>query len=199
MIKIIVFIWQEELSLYRNGATNQDLMEMITEKEGELAATKSALAEKNESLRKLAKTSQGVLSECDRLNDFTHKLQDENKTLSSQLSHKISELECATKNLEGCKEMLSDTQEDLISLQKKYEFATEDIEKLQQRCALLVKEKTERGAALDEEKRLRASDVKGLRVGCDRCCMAFLVNANPMYLLYLLVCALYGICNISYI
>jgi hypothetical protein len=45
--------YKEELSLYRNGATNQDLMEIINEKETELSTTKQALTEKSESLRKV--------------------------------------------------------------------------------------------------------------------------------------------------
>lgn len=124
---------QEEVSLYRNGTTGEDFVEIIKEKDAELAATKQNLAEKTESLRKLAKTSAGVLAECDRLNDTTRTLQAEKKDLEEKLSAQSMDLENTRKQLTEAQEALGDVESELSHLRQKYTFTVEDIDKLQQR------------------------------------------------------------------
>lgn len=169
---------QEELALYRNGATNQDLMEIINEKENELSTTKLALTEKSESLRKLAKTSTGVLAECDRLNEMTRSLQADNKAFSEKLATKCSELDASKLKMQETTETLTDTEYQLAQVTGDYNAVMVDIEKLHQRVAQLVREKTEKSSALDEEKRLRASDVRALRVGVG----SFLYAISSLYI-----------------
>lgn len=58
---------EEELSLYRNGTTAEDMFEVIKEKEADIATLATKLENKDEMIRKLAKSSGDVLNKYDAL------------------------------------------------------------------------------------------------------------------------------------
>ena len=58
---------EEELSLYRNGTTSQQLIEFISEKDLEITALNKKLTERNENLRKIHKSSTDVLQRYEAL------------------------------------------------------------------------------------------------------------------------------------
>lgn len=67
---------EEKLSLYRNGTTAEEMFDLIKEKEAELDIIKLKLANKEETLKRLAKSSAEVLNKYDGL--LADKLQIEN-------------------------------------------------------------------------------------------------------------------------
>lgn len=60
-LQLIIQKQEEELRLYRNGTTAQELLELIHEKDIEIETWRTKLEEKEEKLKKLAKTSGDVL------------------------------------------------------------------------------------------------------------------------------------------
>jgi chromosome segregation ATPase len=58
---------EEELSLYRNGTTAQQLFDLVKEKEAEITDLKSSIADKDSKLRKLAKSSTEIITKFEDL------------------------------------------------------------------------------------------------------------------------------------
>ena len=162
---------EEELSLYRNGTNGQELMEYINEKEWEIEDLKKKLEEKTESLRKIAISSSEVLAQSEQL----HKQ-------NALYAQKISELEARAAgfqtNIEELKReitIVNDEKKEMeqqakekIEAISKLEFEiierNDNIDRLQQRCAALVLEKTEKSKLLEKEKVDRSRQVKEIRV-----------------------------------
>ena len=66
-LQLIVQKLEEELKLYRNGTTTEFVTEIIKEKEAEIVTLNGTIEETNEKLRKLAKSSQEVITRCESL------------------------------------------------------------------------------------------------------------------------------------
>ena len=60
-LQLIVQKLEEELRLYRNGATATEFAEIISEKESEIVILNKTIEDTNEKLRKLAKSSAEVI------------------------------------------------------------------------------------------------------------------------------------------
>ena len=58
---------EEELSLYRNGTTSEQLFELMKEKETEITELKELIIDKDSKLRKLAKSSTEVITKFEDL------------------------------------------------------------------------------------------------------------------------------------
>jgi chromosome segregation ATPase len=162
---------EEELSLYRNGTTGEQLVECIREKDKEIETMKQIIAEKNESLRKIAKSSTSVIETCDQLQSTNKELtlernellstietmKKDNFTLTQQISDneiKIIELNSNIKTLEVEKTKLTDELNDILI----------NVTKLQERCAVLVKEKSEKNKLYEKEKEERIREVTEYQV-----------------------------------
>lgn len=72
-LQLIIQKLEEELSLYRNGTTAAELMELINEKDVEIETWRAKCDEKDEKLRRLAKTSGDVLLKYERLQEELQK------------------------------------------------------------------------------------------------------------------------------
>ena len=149
---------QEEVSLYRNGANGEELLQLIAEKESEIRALKASAVIKNENLRNLAKKSAEVLARCDRV-------QSEYDTLQFEHSDLIQEKKRLDAEVTGLQKLRSlsvaecDGKTITINLLEE-EVATreESIDKLQARCATLISQQNERNKAYDAEVRDLVAD-----------------------------------------
>ncbi len=99
-LQLIVQKLEEELLLYRNGTTATELLELIHEKDVEIETWRAKCDEKDEKMKKLAKTSGDVLLKYERLGeDFTtlekeklmlhdhiHRMEDEMRSMATNIS-----------------------------------------------------------------------------------------------------------------
>jgi chromosome segregation ATPase len=127
----------EEVSLYRNGTNGQELLELLSEKDTEIENLKSAINEKNEQLKKLAKKSAEVLTKCDNLQReclvATTKAQsadDQHRSLEAIISE-LKNKSLSTSALCEEKTLTIDFLENELAVKD------DNIEKLQLRCASL--------------------------------------------------------------
>ena len=177
-LQLIVQKLEEELTLYRNGTTATEFIEIINEKEAENKALKVSLEETNDKLKKLAKSSSEVISRYEVLqkdrDDLANRLQSSDKNLQEvrlyikeqesdlllkeadkqELRDEITRLNNASKVITG----------DLQSLTDDMNNRTSTIEKLQVRCASLVAEKSEKNRQLELEKSERVKQTKEIKV-----------------------------------
>lgn len=86
---------EEELSLYRNGTTCGELLEIINEKEAEIESLKEKLSSKDETLRKIAKSSADVLAKFDAMSGEKNLLESENLKLATKLNQIEDQFEAA--------------------------------------------------------------------------------------------------------
>jgi DNA repair exonuclease SbcCD ATPase subunit len=141
---------QEELTLYRNGTTSSDLIEIISEKDEEISSLKTLLNEKNEMLAKFHRGTIEVLKQ--------------NETLTKTIEEKTVAAENAMKEIEILNELFSNlkhqTDEKISNLEKlisEQDFEIKDLNetvvRLQQQCANVVKDKQElhKNYELDKE------------------------------------------------
>eukprot|EP01041_Mallomonas_annulata_P004672 gene4672-9264_t len=161
---------EEELALYRNGTTNQQLIEFIAEKDSEIEAQKNKFIELTENYRKLAKSSRDVLLRCDSLQKENIIAAETNAYLKERMRISEEEVEGLIRrngHLESEKIKLDETCADssmkLTHLGKELSDRNDNIDKLQQRCAALVSEKTEKSKQVEKEKSERTRQVKELR------------------------------------
>jgi chromosome segregation ATPase len=162
---------EEELSLYRNGTTGQELLECIREKDIELEKMRSIINEKNDNLRKIAKSSSSVLETCNTLQTENFNLTQERDELlatRSQLNNQIESLtqDANTKSstIEKMTLKLKSSTDEISALNTELTDLHESVSKLQERCAILVREKTDKSKLLDKEKSDRRTEVRELRV-----------------------------------
>lgn len=92
-LQITVQKLQEELSLYRNGTSIDEVFTLLKEKEGEVALLKEAIAEKDTKLRKLAKTSNDVLVKCESLEEESVSLYEQNQSLIDEMKEKEQKIQ----------------------------------------------------------------------------------------------------------
>jgi hypothetical protein len=150
---------EEELTLYRNGASGQELFEVIGEKNAEIVGLRTSLAAKSESLQKLAKSSGDVLNKYSALQGGLEQLKVESQAAAQLATGQKVELEqlrldyaALTKEHYGLQEEDAAKQERLCELERELIDANVIIEKLHKRGATLVSEKSEKSKALDKSK-----------------------------------------------
>ena len=129
--QLIIQKLEEECSLYRNGTTGIELLELINEKDIEIKSLTNDVLNKNEIIQKLAKSSQDVLEKSQILQDDKIILISERNILKKHVEQSLQQ------NLDEMSTELTDR--------------FDDISKLQTRCAKLVAEKSEKSKALDIE------------------------------------------------
>ncbi len=103
-LQLIIQKLEEELSLYRNGTTATELLELINEKDVEIETWRAKCEEKDEKLRRLAKTSGDVLLKYEKLQEELqkhHNQINETEFIIKDYSDQIVECEHKIKQLEG--------------------------------------------------------------------------------------------------
>lgn len=170
-LQLIVQKLEEELSLYRNGTTSVEFIEIIHEKESENASLKKSLDETNEKLRKLAKSSSEVIGRYELLqkekDDLSERLKECDiaaRELTEQLVSKKTELDRQMNEMKDLAARVYNLSEANNLLTKEVANRDSTIDKLQLRCASLVAEKTEKSRLLEIEKADRAKQIKEIKV-----------------------------------
>jgi predicted nuclease with TOPRIM domain len=170
-LQLIVQKLEEELTLYRNGTTSSEFVEIIREKESENAILRTSLDETNEKLRKLAKSSAEVIAryevqqkEKDQLSERLAERTAEVEILREQLAAKKSDIARQTNETRDLAARVYNLSEANNLLTNEVSNRDSTIDKLQLRCASLVAEKSEKGRQLEIEKTERAKQTKEIRV-----------------------------------
>lgn len=139
---------EEEVKLYRNGATAENLLELVNEKDREIAVLNNSLRETAEKLRRIAKGSSELITKCENLQREREiglrnekELSDQNSSLisqaeASQQAHASLQLE--KNELVAC---VNSGLEKISRLEQEILDRNEDISKLQLRCSELITEK----------------------------------------------------------
>lgn len=163
--------YQEELTLYRNGASGQELFEVIGEKTSEINDLKLELSQKSDSLKKLAKSSTDVLSRYSTLQESFDNMRKEKDRIDAMNATQLQrtreledELSAAVEALRRSQEENNAKQHALVQLEHELIDANVVIEKLHKRGATLVAEKTEKSKLLDCEKYQRVENENHLQV-----------------------------------
>lgn len=102
-LQLIIQKLEEELSLYRNGTTATELLELISEKDVEIETWRAKCEERDEKLRRLAKTSGDVLLKYERLQEElqkNHNHINESEYIIKDYSEQIMECENKIRQLE---------------------------------------------------------------------------------------------------
>ena len=186
-LQLVIQKLEEELTLYRNGTSGQELLEYISEKDAEIEECKKLLAEKGENLRKIAKSSNELLSKYESLDSECVELRKRVVYLEEICDSKELTIKNTEKTIEDKNNKIADLEQQICTLDKNVDILTaeisernDNIEKLQQRCAGLVSEKTEKSKLLEKEKVEKARQVKELRVKLEL--FAIIYNLNVNYL-----------------
>lgn len=98
-LQLIVQKLEEELLLYRNGTTATELLELIHEKDVEIETWRAKCDEKDEKMKKLAKTSGDVLLKYERLGDDFTSLEKEKLMLHDHIHRLEDEMRSMTNNI----------------------------------------------------------------------------------------------------
>jgi chromosome segregation ATPase len=163
---------EEELSLYRNGTTAEQMFDLMKEKEAEIAELKVVVADKDSKLRKLAKSSTEVITKFEDL-------QMANRNTLLQLAELAQSKEEDLKNhilitnemnakYEMCCKELESKDVTIAKLTEQARDADQFIQKLQGRCVELVNDKAQKFRHLDEQRQEMITKVQTYKVGIPR-------------------------------
>lgn len=138
---------EEEVKLYRNGTTAENLLELVGEKDREIAGLRATLGETSDKLRRIAKGSSDLITKCEALEREKLALEARVTGLGAELQHRdgdidklqarcaalLSEKSQAGKLLEREKaERAHQLQEFSAQLEKGIKFNTDIKERLRQ-------------------------------------------------------------------
>jgi chromosome segregation ATPase len=154
---------EEELRLYRNGTTSQQLLDLVYEKDGEIQGLKTTVEKQKEKLHKISKSSAEVLRECEALHNDKITLTKSVESLEIAGKAHVQEKVQLTKELgesratvAQLRDIIEDKESTVRRLERKLEDCADDVDKLQSRCASLVAEKTEKTRLLEREQNDKA-------------------------------------------
>jgi len=155
--QLIIQKLEEECSLYRNGTTGIELLELINEKDIEIKSLTNDVLNKNEIIQKLAKSSQDVLEKSQILQDDKIILISERNILKKHVEQYEIDLKHMTSHNETLTTNNISLQQNLDEMSTELTDRFDDISKLQTRCAILVAEKSEKSKALDIQNKKKFS------------------------------------------
>jgi len=121
---------EEELTLFRNGTTTEDMLNIIKEKDSEIDDLRTRMAEKDCTLRKLAKGSSDVLSKYDdvvsRNKDLLLNIQD----LILSLKDKDSSIAVKNEEISKANMEIDDLRGSLSAVKQQHAVASVEIDTL---------------------------------------------------------------------
>ena len=149
---------QEELTLYRNGTSGQELLDLLAEKDAEVERVRGILAEKHESLKKLAKKGAEVLARCDSLQTECGALRTQSLSLTEDNRHLTAEV-AELKHVHASAAALCTEKDCTIEfLEAELAVRNDSVDKLHARCAELVAEKSRLSKELARDRKEYADD-----------------------------------------
>ena len=123
----------EELRLYRNGTTPDNLLELIQEKDVEISELRKLLSSTNEKLRRIAKGSAEVISKNDHLIKENNELMGDRERLKRQVDT-ANELKRQSygqeRKLKDSLALINTLKEEIIALQKENETLNNSMDML---------------------------------------------------------------------
>eukprot|EP00602_Paraphysomonas_sp_CaronLab_P003570 CAMPEP_0185027636 /NCGR_PEP_ID=MMETSP1103-20130426/12889_1 /TAXON_ID=36769 /ORGANISM="Paraphysomonas bandaiensis, Strain Caron Lab Isolate" /LENGTH=410 /DNA_ID=CAMNT_0027561733 /DNA_START=79 /DNA_END=1311 /DNA_ORIENTATION=- len=166
--KLTIQKLEEELALYRNGTSGEDLIEVINEKDCELNELRRNLSEVTEGYTKVGTALKGLLPEFDALKKEKAELTQMVELKCGELVERDSTISQLRSDVESLTRQVSSLDADLSTRNEENKYLMADVEKLQMRCSVLVNESREKTQFLNSEKSLRAKEVKEMRDELDR-------------------------------
>lgn len=88
-LQLTIHKLEEELLMYRNGTTSSELFELIHEKDIEIETYRMKCQERDEKLKKLAKTSGEVLLKYEKLQEEIQQIHDEKQALEDMYKSEL--------------------------------------------------------------------------------------------------------------
>ena len=167
---------EEELSLYRNGTTGPELLELIREKDDELSAVKIQLQKSSDELAALKgnfstliKSSRNTLADNERMKAQLVELQATHATLTAQHTEVAEDLATTKEALNTSEEALQTATERLVVATQQNEDDAAMIIKLQEQGVGYVKKLNAQYSQIKEdEKKLKIMEVTTFNVlRCD--------------------------------
>ena len=165
---------EEELSLYRNGTTGAELMELIHEKDNELKEVKSQLQESSKELNvlknnfnTLIKSSKKALNANEMMKTEQEKLSVALQDMTEKYNHTSATLLVTQEALGKTEKSLEKVTEELEIVTKRAEEDEEKLRKLQEQSIGQVKKLNSQYSQIkDYEKDLKILEVSSART-CD--------------------------------
>jgi chromosome segregation ATPase len=158
---------EEELSLYRNGTTGSELLDLIKEKDSELAVVKADLTKTIQELSTvktnfgtLIKTSRKTLADNESLKTQHNLIQKEHTSMTNKYTEASTALIAMTEKLSSTESALQDTSEKLTIATQRNDEDCEMISKLQEQGIGYVKKlNCQYSKIKDDEKQLKMLEV----------------------------------------
>lgn len=159
---------EEELSLYRNGTTGQELLDLIKEKDSELGSTKAELNKKSEELATLMnnfstliKSSRKTLADNEAMKAQLQDLSAAHSRLTSQHDETSAALAAATQTMRNTQEALETTSKQLSAATQQNDTDAAMIAKLQEQGIGYVKKLNSQYSQIkDDEKKIKILEVE---------------------------------------
>ncbi len=139
----------EELHLYRNGTTEEDLLDHISEKDTEIEELKKQNSDSKDKLRRIARSAGEMLEKNKSLEKENVRLQKLTATANSKLSDTMNQMHETDKN--DTEKKLADSQREISSLEMKLVVAQDKLRKFQQANKMLQDDCEEQLAKAKEE------------------------------------------------
>ena len=137
---------EEEVKLYRNGTTAENLLELVGEKDREIAGLRATLGETSDKLRRIAKGSSDLITRCEALEREKQALEVRVAGLGAEMQHRDGDIDGLQARVAG--------------LGAELQHRDGDIDRLQVRCAALLMEKNQASKLLEKEKAERAHQLQ---------------------------------------
>jgi len=162
---------EEEVKLYRNGTTAENLLELVNEKDREIAQLKTSLEATTDKLRRIAKGSSELIAKSEVLQKERDAGLRNEQELSEAVSRAEAELDARRVKMaaletekaaleEQSRAEIAALQADKAALEEQAQQRDESIDKLQTRCAALVADKAEKSRQLEKERAERNQNTK---------------------------------------
>lgn len=154
---------EEELALYRNGTSGQQLLELIAEKDSEIKSLKDVLNEKNDKLRQLARSSNEFIIKHQELQIERDNLLKQVEELSLKVSQQDDLIQRNNESISSQTEKIRYLQNKIGIIEEELTERTFDLEKIQLRCASIVKEKQQQTKQYEKEKNEKLKQIREYR------------------------------------
>ena len=191
---------EEELRLYRNGTTPDNLLDLIDEKDAEISRLRKVSADSADKLRRIAKGSKDVIAKCDQLQKENEELKCLEAKRSTADAHtratqqkqkqKQSTLSSSSKEITAAKQSIAELAQEVLALQAENETLNNSMD-------LLVPEADKYQELIEELEDVRISVVFLLSIACCllpvACCLLSVVCCL-LFLLSVVCCLLPDAC-----
>ena len=151
---------EEEVKLYRNGTTSENLLDLLHEKDREIVQLKGVVSETTDKLRRIAKGSSELIVRCENLQRERDAALKGEQLVNECLATQGSEMKLLQEEKASVFEALQRSIESITERDEKIKDLADQINKLQAQCASLVSKKSDLDRLLEKEKAERRETIK---------------------------------------